>query len=278
MIDDVIKMYLDGYTMLEIANKYGTYIQKISKILHSNGVNTSQHELLKGQHFKNKQGDSYVVVEDYILHGHGMCKIRFDDTGYETVLSSSKVKSGEVRDYYKKTIYGVACKGHISCPKKSFARLCFHRWQSMVSRCYNPKSNGYKSYGAKGVRISVDWLIFENFFNDLPKIQGFDKEKYINHEIELGKDTKNQLKLYSLENCVFIPVSTNRKFNKVRPFKAISPDGKETIYNTQAECARNLNMISRSIGKCLNKQLKHHHNYKFEYLEPQTTIPNGSSE
>ena len=37
------------------------------------------------------------------------------------------------------------------------------------------------------------------------------------------------------------------------------------------------NEIINLYQKCLNGELKHHHNYTFEYLEPQTTIPYGSS-
>ena len=108
-----------------------------------------------------------------------------------------------------------------------------------------------------------------------------DKEKYMKHEIELDKDFgKNKFsKEYSPKNCQFLSVADNRKYQRrnIRPFKAISPEGKEYIFETQIDCARKLNLTARTIGKCLNKQLKHHHNYSFEYLEPQTTIPNGSS-
>mgnify|MGYP002672137443 CR=1 FL=1 len=278
MEEKVVKMYEEGCTMKDIAKEYGCERHTISRILHKHGVSTSRHELLVGKTYQNKYGDKYKVLKDLVENGVGKCLVEFINTGYKTIQSSADVKRGFVKDYYKKTIYGVACKGHVVCRKKSFERLCFHRWTAMVARCYNIKSSSYKVYGQKGVRISERWLNFENFFEDLEKIPGYNKQKYINHEIELDKDKKGNGLIYSLETCQFIPVLENRRHQKIKPFKAISPESIVYYYNTQAECARHLGLIPRSIGKCLHKQLKHHHNYSFEYLEPQETIPSGSNQ
>lgn len=37
----------------------------------------------------------------------------------------------------------------------------------MLQRCYNPKSDAYEYYGGRGIKTSVEWLTFENFFNDM---------------------------------------------------------------------------------------------------------------
>ena len=282
MDKEVIMMYKNGKTMREIANKYGCERHRISRILKKNNVSTSKRKFLKGKKFKNKENDEYIVIEDILENGKTKCKIKFLNTGYESIHDMGNVKKGTVKDYYKRTIYGLACKGKIICPKGSYESLCFHRWQALISRCYNTKDINYKNYGGRGVKVCEKWLVFENFYHDLPKLKGYDKEKYMKHEIELDKDFgKNKFsKEYSPKNCQFLSVADNRKYQRrnIRPFKAISPEGKEYIFETQIDCARKLNLTARTIGKCLNKQLKHHHNYSFEYLEPQTTIPNGSSE
>ena len=36
-------------------------------------------------------------------------------------------------------------------------------WNGMKLRCFNPKSNSYKSYGGRGVTVCDEWLVFENF-------------------------------------------------------------------------------------------------------------------
>lgn len=156
MNDKVIEMYLKGFKMDDIAKEFGTHRHAVSKILHENNIKTSRHELLKGQQFTTNSGDLYTVMEDFTINGRGMCKIKFENSGYITTASSRDTKRGCVRDYYKRTIYGVGCKGNISCPKNSLAALCFHRWQAILCRCYNPNCKGYSGYGAKGVRVSGD--------------------------------------------------------------------------------------------------------------------------
>lgn len=276
--DDIINMYKSGMMIKDIATKYKCERHKISKLLHKHNINTSKHELLCGKHFINTQGDEYVVIKDFVKNGHGMVRIRFLQTSYETDVFSSSAKRGMVKDYYKKTIYGVACKGHVKCKKDTFESLVFHRWSAMISRCYNEHDTNYKNYGSRGVKICDEWLVFENFYNDLYTIKGFDKNKYVKHEIELDKDICGFSKIYSLETCQFVPLDVNRKYQRknIQPFVAISPNGEKFIFDTQTDCAKQLNLIARNVGKCLHGQLKHHHGYTFKYLEPQTTIPLGS--
>jgi hypothetical protein len=38
------------------------------------------------------------------------------------------------------------------------------RWHRMLDRCYNPDYHGYPSYGARGIRVCPDWLIFDRFY------------------------------------------------------------------------------------------------------------------
>jgi len=44
----------------------------------------------------------------------------------------------------------------------------YHSWQNMKSRCYNPNTPKYSSYGALGVTVCDRWKdSFENFIEDL---------------------------------------------------------------------------------------------------------------
>ena len=41
-------------------------------------------------------------------------------------------------------------------------------WLDMKARCYNPKSNSYKYYGALGIKVSPIWInSFQNFSDDM---------------------------------------------------------------------------------------------------------------
>lgn len=37
----------------------------------------------------------------------------------------------------------------------------------MITRCANPKSIGYNSYGGRGIAVCVRWLEFDNFLQDM---------------------------------------------------------------------------------------------------------------
>lgn len=37
----------------------------------------------------------------------------------------------------------------------------------MVARCYNPSSNNFHDYGARGIRVCDRWRSFANFFADM---------------------------------------------------------------------------------------------------------------
>lgn len=43
----------------------------------------------------------------------------------------------------------------------------YHRWYAMIDRCYNPARKDFKNYGARGIRISSEWMEdFQKFVSD----------------------------------------------------------------------------------------------------------------
>lgn len=89
-------------------------------------------------------------------------------------------------------------------------------WASMIRRAY-----GKRKY--ENCTVCDRWLYFSNFINDISKIPGF--SLWLNNESEekicLDKDIKsrinedkynkigNEIKEYSLDNCMFVPESIN---------------------------------------------------------------------
>lgn len=64
-------------------------------------------------------------------------------------------------------------------------------WNTMIMRCYNPKSISYKYYGAKGVEVTSRWHYFDNFKSDM-------FESY-NNGLQLERI--DNLKGYGPDNC-----------------------------------------------------------------------------
>lgn len=72
-------------------------------------------------------------------------------------------------------------------------------WSGMHNRCFNPAKENFKYYGAKGIRVSDEWLDFKTFLEDM-------YHSYVEHVEEFGEkntslDRNDNEKGYSKENC-----------------------------------------------------------------------------
>lgn len=224
---------------------------------------------LEGKIYKNKLGLEFKVLKLIKkIKTEKYYEIQFLETGSIKTAERRNILKGAVRDNYNKHIYGKACKGNICSSKPLINKIAFKRWYSMIERCYSQNSVSYKSYGAKGCFVNEEWLCFENYFNDIFKIKGFNLEKYITDEIQLDKDilVKGN-KEYSFEKCIFISQQENKRNqpSKKKEFIAVGPDGNKFEFENQNDCARKFGLTARSIGKVLNNQLNHHKNWKFYY-------------
>jgi hypothetical protein len=55
-----------------------------------------------------------------------------------------------------------ACKTH-----GGYKERVYFVWSSMWQRCINPKNQGYKNYGGRGIRVCNRWVSYENFIADM---------------------------------------------------------------------------------------------------------------
>lgn len=131
------------------------------------------------------------------------------------VCEITNIRSGDVKDHYLPTIYGAACIGNVKIRSGSEERRYYTLWFNIISRCYDPNNNHYSEYGAVGVKVCQRWLCFEFFLQDLLYIPGYNE--WLNSPsgiYHLDKDLKQQglpsnMKVYSLETCMFIPAYEN---------------------------------------------------------------------
>lgn len=89
----------------------------------------------------------------------------------------------------KELILGVATHGHSGSRRKKRSPT-YSSWQSMKSRCLNPKSTGYRQYGARGITVCDRWIMsFESFLVDMgerPKGTSLDRYPDRNGNYEPG--------------------------------------------------------------------------------------------
>jgi hypothetical protein len=82
--------------------------------------------------------------------------------------------------------------------RHGFAGTKFYNiWSAMKARCFVKKNKRYKCYGGRGITVSPEWLIFENFKKDM-------YEAYVEHK-KLNKSTSidriNNDGNYEFNNC-----------------------------------------------------------------------------
>jgi len=119
---------------------------------------------------------SWSVIE-YADHGHWKCLCK---CGQISKVQGNALRNGK----------SLKCK---FCSSKTHGMentSTYVIWAGMKQRCMNPKAPSYKWYGALGVRVCDEWLIFENFLKDMGE-----------RPIGMSLDRIDSNKNYCKENC-----------------------------------------------------------------------------
>lgn len=117
-----------------------------------------------GRHLKlsDLQGKKFgkLTVIKYNNDGTWLCKC---DCGNYTNKITANIKRNKYpncgceKNYWKSNLKHNHCHDRI-----------YNIYEKMKSRCYNPNCEDYKDYGARGIKITDEWLDkngFENFYN-----------------------------------------------------------------------------------------------------------------
>lgn len=165
-----------------------------------------KNKFLIGEKYLNKKNLAFEIIG--YSEKANYRKIRFDDSGFETEAQTSHIKTGSIRDYFEKSVYGVGFLG-----KKDKCDLnLLGRWKKMISRCYNEKDEKYKTYGADGVTVCDEWLNFKNYEKDIMKKENYSKMKQCPSDWSIDKDImSNGVPVYCDESTIIITKSQNSK-------------------------------------------------------------------
>lgn len=107
-----------------------------------------------------------------------------------------------VKDIYKPTIYGVACKGDAVISVNKVKSKEYVVWFTMIDHCYGPNSTKYNI-------VTNRWLCYEYFLKDIKNITNYDKWKNDPSKYSFVKVMKSNT--YSPETVQFIDKSLARK-------------------------------------------------------------------
>jgi hypothetical protein len=113
----------------------------------------------------------------------------------------------------------------------------FRAWQSMRARCYNKNNISYCNYGARGIVVCPEWLIFENFLRDMGECPpGYSLER-----INISEN-------YVSNNCKWIP-RTEQSKNR-RGVHVVFYEGREW---SAKDLATHLGITSRGIRRRIQR-------------------------
>ena len=169
-----------------------------------------------GDKNKNKYNSTFEVIDilpkRYLL-------IKYDN-GYVTKTRIDHFIEGTCKSPYCKTVQGKGCIGEgeykvsINCK----ATKVYEVWQKMLQRCYDHKVHK-KEPCYIDCEVCEEWLNFQNFA----------KWFYENYKEgwQLDKDIlKKGNKIYSPDNCRFVPREINFLFININTTKGFSVHGK----------------------------------------------------
>jgi len=130
---------------------------------------------------------------------------------YEICAECNKEREVRIDKWLtRKTDLCLKCNGKKNLPKtKTIHGLSntqlYHKYKSMVYRCYNPKQNNFEYYGGKGIGICMEWL------NSETGLQNFISWSLVNgYKPKLQIDRINNDGDYSPSNCRYITAELNR--------------------------------------------------------------------
>ena len=135
----------------------------------------------------------------------------------------------------------------------------------MKARCYNETASNYSNYGAKGVTVAPEWHDFKGFLADVPKIPGWDPDRYVTDRLSLDKDVKWGNKLYSLDTCRFVTKTENNKIKPNQQYRmvAMSPEGEIYYFQNASEFSREHKLDQLTILRCAKGEYIQHFGWQF---------------
>lgn len=119
----------------------------------------------------------------------------------------SQIRNGKITNYDEKSYYGIASVGMKNATKHPL----YWCWQGMLGRCYNPKFDNYKSYGAKGVTVSEELLNFKDYIEIVSKLPNYEKFLENPNQWQIDKDIRgdNKKNIYSKDTLSIVQNKDN---------------------------------------------------------------------
>lgn len=189
------------------------------------------------------------VVEILEIKGRKF-KVKFLNDNSIIVTGASNITNNSIKNPNEPNVYG---KGFIGFGKNKptinrKATKEYALWVGMLKRCYSEMKNTHRSRCYLECTVDERWHNFQNFCEDLPKLENYNKWVEFGRKYHLDKDFKIKgNKFYSLETCMFLDQTLNcgmsaenRKSTAIKVF--LYKDGVKILEGSLKEIAVFLNL------------------------------------
>lgn len=238
-----------------------------------------------GKKYKTNRGNICTIIEYAgTINSYMMFKVRFDDTGYETISRIGNITRGKIRDpLYPKECnvgyFGLEYNDLRNADKDLYNAL-YSRWRGMIRRCYCKENSKYSIYGGAGITVDERWHNLSNFIKDSKKLPGFDRDLIIDGILQIDKDKlqgdrEPSKKIYSKDTCCWLTSQEQCAYidylsassNQCCKVKCIDPNGNISIEPSIKACARKYNISPPTIKKILNSTNLDYKGFRFKYID-----------
>ena len=135
--------------------------------------------------------------------------IKFANTGYETIVQSSHIASGNIKDRLAPSIHGVGVVGDAEIQINGKLLKEYVIWRAMLKRCYDSKSH-LNNPTYKDCSVSDNFKYYPYFKGWCNRQVGFGNDNW-----QLDKDILLKgNRIYSEDVCVFVPNDINSLLNR----------------------------------------------------------------
>ena len=150
-------------------------------------------------------------VDDYIFP-NGKSTIRYlcrCDCGTEKEVNRGHLSSGKILSC------GCFHREQLGNMRRKHGKSGYNRerlytiWLNMKHRCYNPKNNHYKNYGARGITICDEWLEDYMAFRDWSYSHGYEEKIRESGRNDLTRDRIDNDGNYEPSNCRWVTNKEN---------------------------------------------------------------------
>lgn len=182
------------------------------------------------RHMTTHYGELEIVEYD----NKSNVRVRFINTGYETVVQACVIRKGTVKDRFTPSVYGVGYVGEGEFKPSINSKLTkiYKTWKSMLQRCYDKKCQA-RQPTYLGCSVVYEWHNFQNF------AEWMSKQDYEGKQLDKDIKVKGN-KVYGPDTCMFVLPYENKVEASAKHYVFISPEGERVgIYNLNEFCREN---------------------------------------